>query len=437
MKQFILTVALLLSFLFSTAQQVMKITLGEAVSRVKERNASIKIAYQDVLIAKGDFNQTNSVLLPSIRVSHSGMATTNPLMAFGVKLNQQIVTQEDFDPSLLNSPDQITDFSTKIEIQQPIFNLDGIHQRKATKAKLEASSFQALRTKEMIALEVIQTYMQLQLAYKTVEVLKTAKKVAAENKRIAEHHFDQGLIQKTEILGIEVRVAELDNQMQYAKSNIKNVSDQLSLLMQDTTYQLLQPSDPLIINPAPPDTALMPQNRSDIQAMHLVTEAYYQQYQAEKMSFMPRLNAFGNFELHDNQAFHGSASGYLFGAQLSWDILNGTQRFAKAQKSKAEFEKSKFLYQQYLDQSRLELNKVQRMTQDSKHNLELTSQAMRQAKESLRIRTNRFAQGLEKTSDVLLAEMQFSQNQLEYYSTMYQYNYSSAYLAFLSSAIEE
>ncbi len=63
------------------------------------------------------------------------MATTNPLLAFGFKMNQEIVTQADFDPNKLNNPSQINLFATKFEVQQPIINVDGIFQRKAAKAK--------------------------------------------------------------------------------------------------------------------------------------------------------------------------------------------------------------------------------------------------------------------------------------------------------------
>ncbi|MDC9723078.1 MAG: TolC family protein, partial [Urechidicola sp.] len=58
--------------------------------------------------------------------------------------------------------------------------------------------------------------------------------------------------------------------------------------------------------------------------------------------------------------------------------------------------------------------------------------ALEQSKESLRIRTNRFKEGLEKTTDLLLAETQYAQKQLEYYKTIFEYNYAYQYLQFLT-----
>ena len=117
-KNILFLTFLLFNFLIINAQQETMISLEEALTKVENNNYTIKISEQDYLAAKADFNQTNSILLPNISLSHSGISTNNPLMAFGSKLNQEILTQADFNPSLLNDPDNINNFTTKIEFQQ-------------------------------------------------------------------------------------------------------------------------------------------------------------------------------------------------------------------------------------------------------------------------------------------------------------------------------
>lgn len=111
------------------------------------------------------------------------------------------------------------------------------------------------------------------------------------------------------------------------------------------------------------------------------------------MAFLPRLNAFGSYELYDDKMFQADAKGYLIGAQLSWNILDGSKRIGKSQKSKAEYDKAELHYRQYISKSQMELEKAQRMFSDVENKLKLTKLAMQQSEESLRIRTNRFAQG--------------------------------------------
>jgi len=283
--------------------------------------------------------------------------------------------------------------------------------------------------------EVDKAYMQLQLAYKALEVIEKALLAAESNKALADNSFKQGYLQRADVLAVEVRVTEVKNQLQIATSNVENASNYLSFLMNDSSNTLLHPSDSLSVNQL--DLVVATQvstERSDIKAMQLASNAYETMNKADKMTFLPTLNAFGSYELYDDQVFQGDASGYLFGAQLSWTLLDGTKRFGKAQKSRAAFEKSKLQYEQYVSQSQLELNKAKRLFIDAENKLQLSKLAMEQSQESLRIRTNRFEEGLEKTSDLLMAETQFAQKQLEYYQTIFEYNYAQAYLHFLTKA---
>lgn len=415
------------------AQELRGISKTEALSNVIKNNYSLKISEQEFLKARAEYRQTNSVFLPNINASHSGIATTNPLMAFGSKLNQGILTAGDFNPDLLNNPDQVTSFATIIEVQQPLINLDGFQQRKAAKNKMIAIEMQSLRTKDYLAFEVEKAYMQLQLAYKAVTVLEKSHEVALENKKVATNNYAQGFIQKAELLSIEVRVSAVENQLLSAKSNINNTSDYLSFLMNDEGNSVFIPTDSLAISVhAMQIVTSVSEERKDLRAMQLTTDAYKAIYKSDKMTFIPRLNAFGSYELYDNQIFQGNASGYLVGIQLNWNLFEGYKNIGKTQKSKAVYEQSKLEYKQFLSQSKLDLNKANRMLMDANNKLILTNLALEHSQESLRIRTNRYREGLENTTDLLLAESQYAQKQLEYYQTIFEYNYAYLYLEFLT-----
>jgi outer membrane protein TolC len=431
----ILALVFLMSSLYVSAQKVVSISKATVLSRVSEANTSLKISEESFNEARADYRQTNAIFIPNISVSHTAMSTTNPLMAFGSKLNQEILTVADFNPDLLNNPEHIQNFATRFEIKQPLINVDGFYQRKAAKTKMEAMSLQTERTSDYLAFEVDKAYMQLQLAYKAVDVLEKALEATLANKKMADNSFKQGYLQKADVLAVEVRVTEVKNQLQMAKSNVENASNYMSFLMNDNSNDVLKPTDSLTINEVNLVVSTqVSENRSDIKAMQLASNAYETMHKADKMTFLPNLNAFGSYELYADKVFQGDANGYLIGAQLSWTILDGSKRFGKAQKSKAEYEKSKLLYEQYVSQSQLELNKAKRLFIDAENKLQLTKLAMEQSQESLRIRTNRFKEGLEKTSDLLMAETQFAQKQLEYYQTIFEYNYAQAYLHFLTKA---
>ena len=65
----------------------------------------------------------------------------------------------------LNNPGSIADFTTKIEIQQPLINLDALYQRKAAAKQMEVYGYKTQRTRQYLAFETQSAFLQLQLAY--------------------------------------------------------------------------------------------------------------------------------------------------------------------------------------------------------------------------------------------------------------------------------
>ena len=416
------------------SQDTLAISKNDIWLKAADKNLQIKMANQDFKSAQADFRQSNSLFLPSISASHTAISTTNPLMAFGSRLNQEILTAYDFDPARLNNPAQTRNFATKFEILQPLINVDGIYGRKAAKAKMEALSLQTERAKEYLELEVGKAFMELQLGYKAVTVLKNANKTADANLKLIENYFKQGILQKTDLLSVQVRVSEIQNQLQYAKSNVQNASDYLAFLLdENNTNKVYKPIEELenamsieTINPTLSST------RKDIQAMDKSSDAYAKMLQSSKMKFLPRLNAFGSYELYDNTIFGTNAKGYLVGAQMSWSLFDGYKSIGKMEKAKAEFQKSEIETQQYKAKSQMELNKTNRQLKDAENKVNLSNLALKQSQEAYRIRSNRFTQGLEKTTDLLQSETLMFQKELEFSQAVFEYHFTQNYLQFLT-----
>lgn len=431
-RKAIIVLLLLTGIVQLQAQEPKEISLATVLKTVGSENAKIKMANAEVAMLKGAKKETNAFFLPSISISHTGISTTNPLQAFGTKLNQGIVTQNDFTPNLLNNPDAIQNYNTNINIMQPIVNVDGFHTRKAVQNQVNASQFSAKRIQDHMALEAKNTYAQLQLAYKVEEIVRTIQKALLEHKKTVDHYVAEGLLQESDALEVEVRLMEVKNQLQYAQSNIKNTSGKLALLMNTPRETVYKPTKELTLDQAKELHFLINEDRSDIKAMSEMTKAYQQMTKADKSRFLPSLNAFGSYDWNGDQLFNTSKGGYTIGFALQWNLFEGLSRFGKVQKSKAKADRSAVQYQDYLAESQLELARAQRAFTDVTHKLSLTNKAMISAKEIYRIKQDRFKEGLEKIADVLQAEALFSQKQLAYHQSIYEYNTTLEYLKFLT-----
>jgi len=416
------------------SQDTIALSRKDVGQKAASGNLQLKIANQDFKSAQADYRQTNSIYLPTINASVTASSTTNPLMAFGSKLNQETLTTSDFNPALLNDPSQTQNFATKFEILQPLLNLDGLYARQAAKSKMLAYELQTQRASEYVELEANKSFLQLQLAYQLVKVLEKANATANANLKQTENYFKQGLLQKTDVLSVQLRVNDVANQLQYAKSAVQNASDYLAFLLNaDSKGKIYKPEEALENTiEVPTGNFELPDNRKDFQAMAKSSEAYQKMLLSSKMNLLPRLNAFGSYERYDRNLFAASAKGYLVGAQLSWRVFDGYQSIGKIEKAKAELRKSEIENQQYKAQSQLELNKTNRGLKDAENKVNLSRLALEQSREAYRIRQNRFAQGLEKATDLLASETQLFQKELEQLQAVFEYSLTQQYLQFLT-----
>jgi outer membrane protein TolC len=274
----------------------------------------------------------------------------------------------------------------------------------------------------------------LQLAYTSVDVIEKANAAADAALSLAGNYFSQGLMQKSDLLAMQVRKTELANQLQQARSSVRNASDYLCLLFnEDTGNRVLKPGEELLLlNDSAEQPAAYSESRKDLLAIDKSMIAHKKMMQSAGSKFLPRLNAFGSYELYDTKVLQTGAKGYFIGAQLSWNIFDGYQSIAGRERTSAEYLKAKAEADQFHSQSKMEFNKTGRQLRVADENVKLARAAFNQSQEAYRIRYNRFEQGLEKTSDLLNAEATMIQKELDYLQSVYEFNYTKLYLLFLS-----
>lgn len=416
--------ALLLSFLpMIGVSQNRPLSLNEALSLADENNLTAKSAEARMEAARAQYRMTNSVFLPGLEVSHTGVSTNDPLSAFGFKLKQEIVTIEDFNPDLLNDPGSMENFQTKVELQQPLLNLDGIYARKAAKNQFEALSLQTTRTKQNIQFEVKKAYFMLELAQASLHVLERSVAVAEEALRLTKDNEAQGFAKHADVLEASVRLDERKNQLLEAENRHQTANDYLAHLLGLSLNERIETTDSLISPPTQVlfDNSYNLEQRSDVQAFQKQIEAGENMVRSNKMKYIPRVNAFGAMEWNDDKLFGTSANNYMVGASLSWSLFSGYKNAGAIQHANAQLDEARYNYDNYLAQNQIHVNKAMRKLNLNYNRIQSTQLAREQANESLRIRTDRFKQGMEKTADLLMSEALASQKELEYIQAIYNY----------------
>lgn len=429
---FLVTGIFLFAGIVVQAQNTVELQLSAAIDSAVKNNAHVQLSKMDEAIAASNYKQTEAVFLPQLGFSYTAMTTNNPLNAFGFKLQQQSITQNDFNPALLNNPSATPDFTTKLQLQQPIVNMDMWFMRKGAAKQMEVYQYKTQRTKEYISFQVQQAYLQLQLAYNARSVLEEALNTAKAMSRSTSNYFDQGLVQKSDLLNAQLQVTKIETNIADVNSNIQDASDALSLLMgnaKGTTYTI--PASFNFSGTANADS--LPAARSDFKAMESAIGAYDLMIKSNKMSYLPKLNAFASYQLNDNAMFGFGANAYLAGVQLSWDIFKGNSTKNKIATQTLERNKLQEELNTQKSENELELNKARRQLADAQFTITQQKAAVAQAQEALRILQDRYEQGLVKTTDVLMAQTQLSQQELAVAQAIFSANLATAYIQFLTA----
>ena len=418
-----------------SAQDNTKVlSISEAIEAALKNNKNIQLAKLDGSISVAGYKQTEAVFLPQIDLSYTAMSTNNPLNAFGFKLQQQTIAQNDFNPMLLNHPSATNDFMTELEVKQPLLNMDMLYMRKGYEKQTEMYALKTQRTQEYTTFEVKKAYLQLQLAYDALKVVNEALQTAKSIYVFTDNHFKQGLIQKSDLLNAQVGVSGVESSVAKAKSNIRNASEYLSLLMGEPSgiiYRISEVPQTETLNID--SIQKIYANRSDFMAMEKAIEASGLMIKSSQMAYLPKLNAFGNFQYNDSHFTGFGANAYFVGLQLSWNVFNGNKTKNLVTSQKLERDKLTLQLAQQKDQGQVELDKAYRDLSDARFEISRDQSAIDQAAEALRILQNRYQQGLVNTTDVITADTQLSQLKFLLAQAQFTANLTRAYIQLLTS----
>jgi outer membrane protein TolC len=436
MKKILLWLITLMAIQGGYAQDTLKLNLQDAFDATIKNNREVTLSALDREIAVARFGQTNATFLPQVNLQYAALATNNPLHAFGFKLQQQSVSLTDFDPQLLNNPSTTQNYMTSVQWNQPLLNPEMIYQRKAAAQQIDVHEYKMKRVESYLILEVQKAYAQLQLSHLTFSVLGEALNTVNSILTSSKNYFEKGYLQKSNVLLVEVEVASIKNKMAEAKSNVLNASDYLGLLM-NSQGNLVYLVDSLEkVNPIGEIETIVPEGRADFQALKSALSAQQMAARAEKMSRLPRLNAFASYTLNDETVFGFGSNSWQVGAHVSWNLFNGTA--TRYETAEQEFRSSRIEQQlgYEMEQAQLELNKTVRELQVAQFALEQYEASLRQAAEAFRIVQNRFQQGLESVNDLLQAQSTVSQQRLLLGEAVFKYNTTLAHLKFLTATNE-
>jgi outer membrane protein TolC len=424
-----------------SAADIPSLSLSDAIQLADKQNPRIKAALSQVTAAQHRITQAESGYLPQVFFTETFNHTNNPMWAFGNRINQAVITQNDFDPDRLNHPDAISNFNSAFSMEWSIFQGGqtriGVNQAKHDR---EAQNHFLKRTRQESVAAAATAYTGLVLAHHHLEVIRKSMETAHVHMEMIRKRYDNGLAVKSDLLRTQVHIAELDQERIQAESRISMATAALNAAMgmpQGSNWLLttgLIKSEP-IIDPVEDWIALAQSHRPDMQYLHIQETIADAEVQKSKAAHLPHINLIGSYELNSPD-FRNSADSYTVGAMMRMNLYSGERMSARTREAEAMLSRVRALQSDMAAGIEVQTREAFLLAQSAWNRITVAETAVSQSEEGLRIVRDRYENGLLTLVSLLDAEVSLQSALTNRYRTLHDYLAARIQLSLASGTLD-
>ena len=373
-------------------------TLERALDFSLTNSPDAHLARERVAAARAALEQADSAFWPRLQFQSSYTRTDNPMLVFGSILNQRSYRSSlDF-----NDVPDIDDLNTHGIVTLPLYaGGRNVAEHAAARAGAQAAREDAQAVRNALAFEVTRGFCTVLKTRQFILAAESGVRNYETNLAIARHRFNAGSLLKTDLLDIEVRLAQAQEDLVRARAAHRlSIRILRNLLGIESGEFLVSDSAPSAEVPESGDFS----SRPELAAARGREEAAEAQWQAARSGYLPRVNAFGGVEYDYGFRTEGDGKSYTAGLALQWDLWDGLLTRGKTREARADLDaareqtrKVRLALDLEVEQARLDLGQAT-------ERLGVTEKAVAQAAESADLTRARFEQGLALSTQLFDAE---------------------------------
>lgn len=426
------------------AEERPPLSLADAIDTALRFNPYIHAARHQVEAAVAQTTQARSGLLPQVDLSETYSKTNSPLWAFGTRLNQGVITTEDFSPDRLNDPDAIDNFKTALTLTWPLFDggktLTGWRQAERNQ---EAGRLALLRNEQMVIAQTASTYAACLLAVENRNVVTQALETARAHLKVVLDRQRSGLAVKSDELRAQVRIADLEQQQLQADSQMQVTLAMLGATMgQPEAVPAANGLETVLDDTVTPQgdldgwVAQALTRRPDLKQLKIQEEIAQAEVYRARSGHYPSLSLQGNYEINTEQ-FEETQDNYSVGAVVQLNLFSGQRISGQSAEAKALLARIRAMREALALGVRVDAQQAYHRTQSAWQSIEVARRAVAQSQEGLRIVADRYENGLLAMVSLLDAQVAHQQAQTQHFKALHDYTVARVALALASGEIDK
>jgi outer membrane protein TolC len=378
------------------------LTLEDAIRSAWTRHPGLRASSGQVAAARADADAARHGWLPTLGLSVKGVHTNEPLMAFGIRLDQAAIGPPDFDPARLNHPDAVTAIGAGAALTQPLYTGGRVAagaRAAAAQAAAQEASYESQR--QDLALGVVQAYLGAQAADEGLRYADDLLAQARETERFVRSRNDQGLALDADLARATAFRAQAEAEHAAAVQRVATARSALVLLAGDGAADAAL-STPLAAEPAAPVATGDASARPSLRAAQRARDAAEAGIAAARGSLLPSVGAQASAETLRTAGLGGGATWYALGLVARWDLSLGDADRVRAAQARAAAAADALAWEDR--QARREVDEARRAIEAADARVRSAIEAVSASESARALRRSRHEKGLLPLTDVLDAE---------------------------------
>jgi len=375
-------------------------TLERALEYALAHNPDARIAQQRIATAQAGLEQANSAFWPRLQAQSGYTRTDNPMMVFGDILAQHAYNYS--SPPNFNSLPGVDDFNARGIVTVPLYTGGRtVAGRQAAKANTEAAKQDSAAVRNELGFEVSQTFYTVLKTRQFIQAAEAAVNSFESNLVIAQKRLDGGTLLKSDVLDIEVRLAQSREDLVRAR-NANTLAERALRNLLGIEEGEFTVADTAAAVRAPDSNDFS--QRPELAAAQERERAAQAQVRGTKSGYLPRVNAFGSLDNDYGTVTGGDGRSYTAGISAQWDLWDGFSTRSKVREAMANLESTREEQRKLRLALDLEVEQAQLDLKTANERLVVTNTTVAQASESTELTHARFEQGLALSTQLIDAE---------------------------------
>ena len=405
------------------------ISVLDAIRIAIDNNPDIHLAISRIRESEATIDEANAAFWPALRFYTEYTKADSPSTYLFKKMDQRRLAPEtDF-----NDPGRIENFEMGFSAMYNIYSGGrDILRKKIAATGLEIDQLDRLTVENALVASVIQTYYNTLAAKDFINIARESVATVDSQLHMMQVKFKAGGVLKSDVLSLEVRLAQTKENLIRAQNNHKLSLAALANLMgadPDTAIELSGAEWQPVELPADYHEGMIAAlgMRPELLKVRQQIIQSRMGLDMEKGGYLPQLDAQGTYYSDDaGLSYDHKSVNWVAGVILNWDIFTGFATKARVRKARAVLDEMLAADRKTTQSIQLDVKTAYLRLSEAQARLEVAKASIAQAKESLNLVAKQYEGGSAIITRYLDAELALNTARVRERSAFYDWKKNQA-----------